>query len=122
MSNLDTALTVLKSIKSGVIDLDLFTKEAIWWWNGGLEFKVTEFGDVLAGLGEQTVAGIEVIPFHSGETGETVFIEATSDSALKDGRRYQNRYAFIFKFDGTLIKKVSEYSDTAHVMDCFQLG
>lgn len=116
------ALDVLAAIGTGSLPLDRFSTEARWWWNGGLDLPVAEFDALLGGLHLQTESGIAVrtgLVLH-GEG--TVMVEATSISDLKNGKRYDNRYVFLFHFDGEAIRQVKEYSDSAHVLATFDLG
>lgn len=121
MEQKETALAVLKAIATGTIPLDQFTAAARWWWNGGIDISVAEFAGLLETLHAQTTNGIRVMPGLVMEDSEHLMVEATSRAALKNGRIYDNRYIFLFRFDGNRIALVKEYSDSAHVKDVFAL-
>lgn len=116
------ALAILAEIGTGALSPEHFAPGARWWWNGGLDVPLTEFGDLLARLHGETEAGIAVAPGLVIEGDEVVMVEATSHAALTNGRVYDNRYVFLFAFDGVLVRQVREYSDSAHVLATFDLG
>lgn len=121
MEKKETALAVLEAIATGTIPLDRFTAAARWWWNGGLDISVAEFAGLLETLHAQTTDGIRVKPGLVMEDSDHLMVEATSRAPLKNGRIYDNRYIFLFRFDGDRIALVKEYSDSAHVKDVFAL-
>ena len=49
------------------------------------------------------------------EEGDTVVCLSEGVMRSRTGREYNNRYAFIFKFDGGKISSITEYLDTALV-------
>jgi len=51
--------------------------------------------------------------------GPHVAIQAESDTVAANGKKYQNRYHFYFRFDGDRIALVREYNDTNHVREVF---
>jgi uncharacterized protein len=51
--------------------------------------------------------------------GPHVAIQAESDTVAGNGKKYQNRYHFYFRFDGDRIALVREYNDTNHVREVF---
>ena len=58
----------------------------------------------------------------TGTTAELqrVAVEAASHGITADGKTYENRYHFLFKFDHAGdIAEVREYMDTAHVAEIF---
>ncbi|MFN3817689.1 nuclear transport factor 2 family protein [Blastomonas sp.] len=117
-----SALAVLAAIAKGSVAAGSFTPDARWWWNGGMDFPVAEFDSLLGQLHAQMVKGIVIVPGLVIQQPGTVMIEATTESPLKDGRIYSNRYVFLFHFDGNRIREVREYSDSAHVLATFDLG
>lgn len=116
------AIEVLAAIGNGALPLERFSREARWWWNGGLDLPVAEFDALLGGLHLQTEGGIAVRPGLVLHGEDAIMVEATSISDLKNGKRYDNRYVFLFHFDGEAIRQVKEYSDSAHVFATFDLG
>ncbi len=118
----EKALALLAKIKTGTIKDAAFTEDAIWWWNGGMSFPITEFDALLGQLHAQTMEGIAITPGLIMTQGDSLMIEATSASLLKNGKQYANRYIFLIHFDGDCIREVREYSDTAHVIATFDMG
>ncbi|WP_221793009.1 nuclear transport factor 2 family protein [Aquisediminimonas sediminicola] len=118
----ENALTLLAKIQTGSIADAPFTEDAIWWWNGGLSFPIAAFDALLGQLHAQTLEGIAIIPGLIMTQGDSLMIEATSASGLKNGKQYNNRYIFLIHFDGDRIREVREYSDTAHVIATFDMG
>ena len=51
--------------------------------------------------------------------GPHVAIQAESDTIAGNGKKYANRYHFIFVFKGDRIAQVREYNDTNHVREVF---
>ncbi len=51
--------------------------------------------------------------------GPHAAIQAESDTIAANGKKYQNRYHFYFRFDGDKIAQVREYNDTNHVREVF---
>ncbi len=51
--------------------------------------------------------------------GPHVAIQAESDTIAANGKKYQNRYHFYFRFDGDRIALAREYNDTNHVREVF---
>lgn len=120
--NADNALKLLADIGTGALDTALFTPDARWWWNGGLDLTVAEFAAILAQLHTQMADGVRIAPGLVLAQGDSVMVEATTKSPLKDGRIYDNRYIFLIHFSGDRIREVREYSDSAHVQATFDLG
>lgn len=117
-----SALAILRAIGTGSVPIEPFTGDARWWWNGGLDLPIAAFAALLADLHTQTEDGIAVTPELVLSQDDSVMIEATSAARLINGRIYANRYIFLFHFDGTAIREVREYSDSAHVNATFDLG
>lgn len=115
------ALEILDAIAQGALPLRHFTADARWWWNGGLDLTVAAFNDLLSGLHAQMEWGIVVTPGLVLQEGSSLMVEATSDGLLKNGKRYNNRYVFLFHFEGDAVREVREYSDSAHVLATFDL-
>jgi ketosteroid isomerase-like protein len=118
----ESARAVLAGIATGAIPLEHFTPDARWWWNGGIDITASEFSALLGTLHAQTLDGIHVTPGLTMEEGEHLFVEATSRGELTNGKVYDNRYVFLFRFAGEQIALVKEYSDSAHVKAVFGLG
>jgi ketosteroid isomerase-like protein len=48
-----------------------------------------------------------------------VVVEHWGRNELPDGRRYDNSYCWIFRFEGDLVHEVPEYTDTQLVTETF---
>lgn len=60
------------------------------------------------------------LKFHTTiSEGPHVAIRAESDTVAGNGKKYQNRYHFYFRFDGDRIALAREYNDTNHVREVF---
>jgi ketosteroid isomerase-like protein len=60
------------------------------------------------------------LKFHTTiSEGPHVAIQAESDTVAGNGKKYQNRYHFYFRFDGDRIALAREYNDTNHVREVF---
>jgi ketosteroid isomerase-like protein len=51
--------------------------------------------------------------------GPHVAIQLEGDAIASNGKRYNNRYHFYFRFEGDKIAQVREYCDTNHVREVF---
>lgn len=60
---------------------------------------------------------IEVHYLHAD--GDCVVVEHSGSDELPDGRRYDNNYCWVFRFQLGLIREVREYMDTQLVTDTF---
>ncbi|MGC1676755.1 MAG: nuclear transport factor 2 family protein [Candidatus Binataceae bacterium] len=60
------------------------------------------------------------LKFHTTiSEGPHVAIQAESDTVAANGKKYQNRYHFYFRFEGDRIALAREYNDTNHVREVF---
>ncbi|WP_179102052.1 nuclear transport factor 2 family protein [Sphingopyxis sp. KK2] len=116
------ALAILAAIGTGAVPVEQFTPDARWWWNGGLDLPVAEFAALIAELHMQTESGIAITPGLILAQDDSIMVEATSSARLTNGRIYDNRYIFLFHFDGDRVRTVREYSDSAHVNATFDLA
>ena len=53
------------------------------------------------------------------ESGSLAVVEAEGSGFAKNGKLYNNRYAFLFDVQNELICKIREYLDTLHAQDVF---
>jgi uncharacterized protein len=44
--------------------------------------------------------------------GEWVVVEATGHNTTRDGKRYDNRYCYVFRVEGGKLQELTEYLDT----------
>lgn len=103
--------------------LDHMDDEGSWWVSGSTEISGTyskaEFLALASSVAGGTKAGIRLMP--TGLIGEAnkVAAEAVSDGETLDGKRYENKYHFLFEFKQAKFIAVREYMDPMHVRDVF---
>jgi ketosteroid isomerase-like protein len=76
--------------------------------------------DTLFGGAAETLnpsSNVEVRCIHAD--GDCVVVEHTGHNELPDGRRYDNNYCWVFRFQEGSIQEVREYMDTQLVTDTF---
>lgn len=56
---------------------------------------------------------------HTTAEANRVAVEAAGEFRFYDGRDYNNRYHYLFEFDGSLIVRACEYMDTALARSIF---
>lgn len=117
----------LAAFSSGNIPATLgyLTDDCEWWVSGNVpgisgSYSKTQMAELLAGIVDFYQQGC--LPISLGAMtaeGNRVAVEATSCSALKNGKVFQNTYHFLFEVDGEQIFSIREYSDTLHLYDIF---
>ena len=61
------------------------------------------------------VAGDPKVTVHTVfASGDLVAVESQADGTMLDGSEYHNRYAWMIEFEGSLLRRVREYMDTAY--------
>ena len=104
---------------------DAMAEDVTWRWMGVGQWSRTFEGrqlvvDTLFGGAWETLSpssGIEVHGIHGD--GEFVVVEHSGRNELADGRRYDNNYCWVFRFEDGLIREVREYMDTQLVTETF---
>ncbi|TQJ29950.1 ketosteroid isomerase-like protein [Microbacterium sp. SLBN-146] len=127
----------------------LFTPDATWWADGGASRRWSDpegpvdrdpellvVGKVLVsqraaripGLRESYRDGLRIdahriVVDDDVAASGLVLVEAVSDGRrVANGRRYQNRYAFVLRLNAAgLVSEVREYCDTQHAFDVYEL-
>jgi uncharacterized protein len=105
--------------------LEAMAEEVTWRWMGVDQWSRTFEGkqlvvDKLFGGATDTLgpsSSIEVHHVHAD--GDCVVVEHSGRNELPDGRRYDNNYCWILRFQGALIREVREYMDTQLVTETF---
>ncbi len=100
-------------------------EDVTWRWMGVRQWSRTFTGkqtviDMLFGGEADTLgqsSGVEVHAIHGD--GDTVVVEHSGRNELPDGRRYDNNYCWVFRFQNGLIQEVREYMDTQLVTETF---
>jgi len=60
-------------------------------------------------------AGDPKVTVHNAfASGNFVAVESQADGTMLDGSEYHNRYAWMIEFEGSLLRRVREYMDTAY--------
>ena len=98
-----------------------FTPDATWWPSGDLPTSGTWSGpdgiidDFLAAMLGRLDASCPVVRDVRRviADGDAVAVEWTTRATTRDGRPYENEYAFVFEVRDGLICAVREYLDTA---------
>ena len=47
-------------------------------------------------------------------SGDRVAAESQADGTMLDGSEYHNRYAWVIELEGSMLRSVREYMDTAY--------
>jgi len=104
---------------------DAMADDVTWRWMGVNQWSRTFEGkqvvvDKLFGGAAETLSpssSVEVRCIHAD--GDCVVVEHTGRNEMPDGRRYDNNYCWVFRFEEGLIQEVREYMDTQLVTDTF---
>lgn len=76
--------------------------------------------DFLSNAFERFVeGGPRIIPDLTLSLGHLVVMEAHSDSPLRNGNHYRNRFAWFFTLHNQRIQTVHEYCDTRYALEAF---
>ena len=105
--------------------LAAMAEDVTWRWMGVNTWSRTFEGkqtivDKLFGGATETLgpsSTVEVRGIHADD--DCVVVEHSGRNELPDGRRYDNNYCWILRFQGELIREVREYMDTQLVTDTF---
>ena len=99
--------------------------DGTWWVAGTTSISGTYskggFLELASGVAGGTRGGIALTPTGITAEGNRVAVEAVSDGETLNGKRYQNRYHFLFEFQGNQIHAVREYMDPMHVAEVFEV-
>ena len=104
---------------------EAMAEDVTWRWMGVSNWSRTFAGkqlvvDTLFGGARETLgpsSSVEVHFIHGD--GDFVVVEHSGRNELPGGRRYDNNYCWVFRFEGGLIQDVREYMDTQLVTDTF---
>src|SRR5262245_27918734 len=81
-------------------------------FSAGRDAIVDEF---LAPVRGRFVAGDPKVTIHTlFASGDVVAAETHADGTMLDGSEYHNRYAWMIELDGSAVRGVREYMDTAY--------
>ena len=105
--------------------LEAMAEDVTWRWMGVNQWSRTFEGkqlvvDKLFGGATETLgpsSSTEVRHIHADE--DSVVVEHSGRNKMPDGRRYDNNYCWVFRFQNGLIQEVREYMDTQLVTETF---
>jgi ketosteroid isomerase-like protein len=104
---------------------DAMAEDVTWRWMGVNKWSQTFEGkqtvvDKLFGGATETLgpsSSVEVHGIHADD--DCVVVEHSGRNEMPDGRRYDNNYCWVLRFQGEFIHEVREYMDTELVTDTF---
>ena len=104
---------------------DAMADDVTWRWMGVRQWSRTFEGKqavidtLFAGASDELSPSsrVQVRSIHAD--GDFVVVEHSGRNELPDGRRYDNNYCWVFRFEDGLIQEVREYMDTQLVTDTF---
>jgi ketosteroid isomerase-like protein len=107
---------------------DAMAVDVTWRWMGVSQWSRAFNGkqivvDKLFGGNADTLSPtsrVEVRCIHAD--GDCVVVEHSGRNELPDGRRYDNNYCWVIRFNGGSIQEVREYMDTQLVTETFGAG
>jgi ketosteroid isomerase-like protein len=88
-------------------------------WSRTFEGKQLVVDTLFGGATETLDASSSIEVRHVHADGDFVVVEHTGRNRLPDGRRYDNNYCWVFRFQEGLIQEVREYMDTQLVTETF---
>ena len=104
---------------------EAMAEDVTWRWMGvdqwsrtfeGKQFVVDKlFGGATETLGPSSSTEVR----HIHADGDSVVVEHSGRNELPDGRRYDNNYCWVLRFQDGLIQEVREYMDTRLVTETF---
>ncbi|MDX6233832.1 MAG: uncharacterized protein QOH68_2909 [Nocardioidaceae bacterium] len=104
---------------------DAMAEDVTWRWMGVSQWSRTFEGKQiivakLFGGATETLSpssSIEVHCIHADD--DCVVVEHSGRNEMPDGRRYDNNYCWVFRFEEGLIQEVREYMDTQLITETF---
>lgn len=104
---------------------DAMAEDVTWRWMGvsqwsrTFEGKQTVAAKLFGGATEtlSPSSSVEVHCIHAD--GDFVVVEHSGRNEMPDGRRYDNNYCWVFRFQDDVIQEVREYMDTQLVTETF---
>jgi ketosteroid isomerase-like protein len=118
---------IMSSMSQGRVGpfFDAMAEDVTWRWMGAGQWSRTfsgkqEIVDTLFGGERETLSPTSSVEVHGihGD-GDVVVTEHSGRNELPDGRRYDNNYCWVFRFQDGLISEVREYMDTQLVTETF---
>lgn len=104
---------------------DAMDEEVSWRWMGVRQWSRTFVGkpevvrELFGGVAETLSPSFRVDVHSILGDGAHVVVEHTGRNETPDGRRYDNNYCWVLRFDHGLIREIREYMDTQLVTETF---
>jgi hypothetical protein len=95
--------------------LALTGDDCVFWLPGQGNLTKAGINDLLSGFMSQVAGSMRLSIVGVTAEGDRVAVEAEGAADLKNGRRYENKYHFLFEVKHGVIVAVREYTDTAPV-------
>jgi len=86
-------------------------------WSGSFRGKDSVRRDLLGPLGAQFEGTYTSTASRFVAEDDVVVVETQGSVATKTGARYDNKYCFVFRVTGGLIREITEYLDTQLVAE-----
>jgi ketosteroid isomerase-like protein len=127
MDNKSCVQHIMEAMSQGQVAplFDAMAGDVTWRWMGVSQWKRAFEGkqlvvDKLFGGNAETLSpysSVEVRCIHAD--GDVVVVEHSGRNELPDGRRYDNNYCWVIRFNEGRIQEVREYMDTQLVTETF---
>jgi ketosteroid isomerase-like protein len=127
MDNRQLMREVMEAMAAGTLQalFDAMADDVTWRWMGvgqwsrTFEGKQVVLRDLFGGVAEGLAGSFSVEVHRILADGDHVVVEHTGRNETPDGRRYDNNYCWVCRFDGGLIREIREYMDTLLVTETF---
>jgi ketosteroid isomerase-like protein len=127
MDNRQLMREVMEAMAAGTLQplFDAMADDVTWRWMGvgqwsrTFEGKQVVLRDLFGGVAEGLAGSFSVEVHRILADGDHVVVEHTGHNETPDGRRYDNNYCWVCRFDGGLIREIREYMDTLLVTETF---
>jgi uncharacterized protein len=127
MSHKQRVQIIMHAMSQGRIGplFDAMADDVTWRWMGVRQWSRTLEGkrtvvDTLFGGNSETLPASSSVDVHwIHADGDVVVVEHSGRNELPDGRRYDNNYCWVFRFEDAQIQDVREYMDTQLVTETF---
>ena len=130
MDNKQRVQHVMGAMSQGRVGplFETMAEDVTWRWMGvsqwsrSFEGKQAVVDTLFGGVTDTRNPGSSVQVHFVHADGDYVVVEHSGRNALLDGRRYDNNYCWVFRFQNGLIQEVREYMDTQLVTETFGAG
>jgi ketosteroid isomerase-like protein len=108
--------------------LEAMADDVEWTWMGTMRWSKTFKGkesvvdELFSAVKSSLASPFKVVPHCLVAEGDYVVVECRGQNATPDGKPYNNRYCWVFRFEGGKLREVREYMDTELVTATFRAG